>query len=73
MPTIPGIQRVSPAGEVELLTDGDGPFRAPNDLFVTVDGTIWFTDPPQFPPPAEPVGRVWRWAPGDRPRASQAA
>lgn len=66
-PTTPGIQRVGPGGDVRLLTDADGPFRAPNDLCATADGTIWFTDPPQFPPPAEPVGRVWRWAPGGRP------
>jgi len=66
-PTAPGIQRVDPDGTVELLTGHDGPFRAPNDLFVSPDGTIWFTDPPQFPPPAEPAGRVWRWAPGERP------
>ena len=66
-PTTPGIQRVRPDGGVELLTEGDGPFRAPNDLCVTADGTVWFTDPPQFPTPPEPVGRVWRWAPGGRP------
>ena len=66
-PTTPGIQRVGPAGDVRLLTETDGPFRAPNDLCATADGTIWFTDPPQFPPPAEPVGRVWKWVPGGRP------
>lgn len=56
-PTTPGIQRVAPDGTVSLRTGDDGPFRAPNDLFVTVDGTIWFTDPPRYPPPPEPVGR----------------
>jgi gluconolactonase len=66
-PTTPGIQRVGPGGEVSLLTEGDGPFRAPNDLCAAPDGTIWFTDPPQFPPPAEPAGRVWKWAPNGRP------
>ncbi len=66
-PTTPGIQRVGPDGEVRLLTEGDGPFRAPNDLCVAADGAVWFTDPPQFPPPAEPVGRVWRWETGGRP------
>ena len=67
-PTTAGIQRVGPDGDVRLLTEGEGPFRAPNDLCAVADGTIWFTDPPQFPPPAEPVGRVWKWAPGGRPQ-----
>jgi gluconolactonase len=67
-PTTPGIQRVTPEGTVQpLTTPGDGPFRAPNDLCATPDGTVWFTDPPQFPPPPEPVGRIWRWRPGGRP------
>ncbi len=67
-PTTPGIQRVDPDGTVRPLTGpGDGPFRAPNDLCTAGDGTIWFTDPPQFPRPPEPVGRVWRWPPGGRP------
>jgi gluconolactonase len=66
-PTTPGIQHVAASGEVRLLTEGEGPFRAPNDLCVTAGGTIWFTDPPQFPPPAEAVGRVWRWEPGSHP------
>jgi gluconolactonase len=66
-PTTPGLQHVGPAGEVILLTEGDGPFRAPNDLCAGPEGTIWFTDPPQFPRPAEPIGRVWRWVPGHRP------
>jgi gluconolactonase len=67
MPTTPGLQRVAPDGVVTRLTDDDGPFHAPNDLFVTADGTMWFTDPPRFPPPAEPSGRVWRWRPDGRP------
>jgi gluconolactonase len=66
-PTTPGIQRVRPDGQVSLLTGDDGPFRAPNDLCVAADGTIFFTDPPQFPPPDEPSGRVWRWPAGGRP------
>jgi gluconolactonase len=66
-PTTPGIQQVGPDGRVSLLTEGDGPFRAPNDLCVTADGTIFFTDPPQFPPPADPSGRVWMWPAGGRP------
>jgi gluconolactonase len=67
-PTTPGIQRVDPDGSVrQLTTPDDGPFRAPNDLCVTEDQTIWFTDPPPFPPPGHPVGRVWRWPAGGRP------
>jgi gluconolactonase len=66
-PTTPGIQRTTADGAVTLLTVDDGPFRAPNDLCVAPDGALWFTDPPQFPPPPEPVGRIWRWAAGERP------
>ena len=67
-PATPGLQRIHPDGTVQALTaPDDGPFRAPNDLCATGDGTLWFTDPPQFPPPPEPVGRVWRWTPGERP------
>ena len=36
---------------------------APNDLVVAADGTVWFTDPPHFPPPDEPVGRVHTMVP----------
>jgi gluconolactonase len=68
-PTTPGIQRVDPDGSVRQLTGPeDGPFRAPNDLCVTEDQTIWFTDPPSYPPPDVPVGRVWRWPAGGRPQ-----
>jgi sugar lactone lactonase YvrE len=66
-PTTPGIQRIGPDGSVRLLTGDDGPFRAPNDLVAEPDGTVLFTDPPQFPAPPEPSGRVWRWRPGGRP------
>jgi gluconolactonase len=55
-PTRPGLQYVSRDGTVTSVTDGD--FLAPNDLVVAADDTVWFTDPPHFPPPAEPVGRV---------------
>jgi gluconolactonase len=63
-PTTAGLQRVYPDGRVELLTGDDGPFRAPNDLCLGPDGAVWFTDPPAFPHPPEPVGRVWRWSAG---------
>jgi len=52
----PGIQRVRPDGSVTYVLD-EG-FRAPNDLVTTSDGTLYFTDPPTFPPPPDPVGRV---------------
>lgn len=52
----PGLQRVRPSGTVEYLA-ADG-FRAPNDLAVAGDGTVYFTDPGRFPPPDPPVGRV---------------
>ena len=55
-PATPGLQRVRPDGSVRYLVDSG--FRAPNDLVTAADGTLYFTDPPPFPPPAEPVGRV---------------
>ena len=55
-PIEPGLQRVAPDGTVSYVAvDG---FRAPNDLVVSIDGTVWFTDPPRYPPPPVPVGRV---------------
>jgi gluconolactonase len=64
-PVRPGIQRVSAAGEVSYLAprpDGEE-LLAPNDLVCAADGTLWFTDPPAYPPPDEPVGRVHAMAP----------
>lgn len=60
-PVTPGIQRVDPQGAVTYLLDTG--FLAPNDLVVAADGTLWFTDPPHYPPPPEPVGRVHTMAP----------
>jgi gluconolactonase len=60
-PATPGIQRVDAAGAVTYVADAatdDGAFLAPNDLVVAADGTLWFTDPPSYPPPDEPRGRV---------------
>jgi gluconolactonase len=65
-PTTPCIQRVDAAGNVSTVVDraADGTaFLAPNDLVVSSDGTLWFTDPPHHPPPEEPVGRVHALAP----------
>ncbi len=46
VPAAPGLQRVTPDGEVVYLADQG--FSAPNDLIVAPDGTIYFTDPPQL-------------------------
>jgi len=65
-PVTPGIQRVAPDGAVDYVSAAstdDGPFLAPNDLVVAPDGTLWFTDPPHHPPPAESVGRVHAMTP----------
>jgi len=60
-PITPGIQRVASDGTVTYLADKG--FLAPNDLVVAADGMLWFTDPPHYPPPAEPAGRVHVMAP----------
>lgn len=60
-PIAPGLQHVATDGTVGYLLD-DG-FLAPNDLTTTPDGTLYFTDPPHHPPPAEPAGRVHALAP----------
>ena len=60
-PAMPGLQRVDAGGAVSYLLDGDsidGGFLAPNDLVATAAGTLYFTDPPEHPPPPEPTGRV---------------
>jgi gluconolactonase len=48
-PVRPGLQRVTPDGTVHYLAD-DG-FLAPNDLTVTADGTVYFTNPRLWPVP----------------------
>jgi len=55
-PTTPGLQLATVDGAVRYLADRD--LQAPNDLVVTRDGTVYFTDPPHFPLPPEPSGRV---------------
>src|SRR5436190_1503780 len=42
-PTQSGLQRVTPDGTVTYLTPDT--LRAPNDLVVAPDGTVFFTDP----------------------------
>jgi gluconolactonase len=57
-PTTPGLQRARPDGTVEYLADRG--FHGPNDLAVTENGDVYFTDPGHYPPPAdELVGRVY--------------
>lgn len=64
-PVTPGIQRVDAAGAVTYVVDAvdDVPFLAPNDLVVGADGTLWFTDPPHYPPSADAAGRVHAMTP----------
>lgn len=56
-PVTPGIQLVSPDGTRVEYVVADG-FRAPNDLAVAADGTVYFTDPGPYPPPEPDTGRV---------------
>ena len=60
----PSLQVVSPLGEVVVLARGG--LSAPNDLVVTADGTVLFTDSPVFTDPSRypydlvrREGRVW--------------
>ncbi len=60
-PVTPGIQRVSPTGEVSYLIDQD--MRGPNDLVVAADGTLYFTDPGKPDESDVPIGRVFALTP----------
>lgn len=51
-----GLQYVGPGGAVSYLTDGVT--QSPNDLCVGSDGTVYFTDPAGYPPPAGRAGRI---------------
>jgi gluconolactonase len=55
-PAAPGLQRASPDGTIEYLASAG--LQAPNDLVVTPDGRVLFTDPPHYPPTADGLGRV---------------
>jgi gluconolactonase len=60
-PVTPGLQYVAADGAVTYLatTVDDGTaMNAPNDLVVTPDGTVYFTDPGHHPPPDPPIGRI---------------
>jgi gluconolactonase len=67
------ITRFDPAsGSVETLVDSyDGkPLNSPNDVVVTRDGAVWFTDPSYghlqgFRPPPELPDAVYRYADGE--------
>jgi gluconolactonase len=55
-PATSGLQLATIDGAVRYLADQS--LQAPNDLVVASDGTVYFTDPPHFPLPPEPSGRV---------------
>jgi gluconolactonase len=59
-PVTPGLQLVAADRTVHYLAQDD--FQAPNDLAVTDDGRVLFTDPPRYPPPDGARGRVWELA-----------
>ena len=61
-PGPPGLQRVTPDGEVTVLAS-EG-LQAPNDLIVAQDGTIYFTDPPPHGGTQGGSGNFWSYAPG---------
>lgn len=65
-PVPPGIQRVTPDGEVSDLCAGD--VLASNDLIVDRDGTIYFTGPERPSATADRRGRVMALEPGSRLR-----
>jgi gluconolactonase len=52
----PGLQLVTAGGTVTYLADQG--FRGPNDLAITPEGTVYFTDPGHFPPSEDAHGRV---------------
>jgi gluconolactonase len=58
----PGLQRVKPDGSVVRLVSD---MQAPNDLVVTPDGLVYFTDPAHgMPDPSQPPrGRLMSYAP----------
>lgn len=68
-PAQPGLQRVAPDGSVSSLTPDV--CRAPNDLAVAADGTVYFTDPPPWPLPEAALGRIWRTTQAVASRSSQ--
>jgi gluconolactonase len=59
VPAVPGLQLAAPDGTVSYLADSG--LRGPNDLAVTPDGTVFFTDPGHFPPSEDGLGRVMKY------------
>ena len=63
VPRTPSLQQVGADGTVSFVAtevvDGSS-LRAPNDLVVTADGVVWFTDPGHHPLPPDPRGRILR-------------
>jgi len=56
----PCLQRVLPDGSFYSVC-GEGLVRCPNDLVVTADGSVLFTDPPGLPPPPGAAARLLRY------------
>jgi len=56
VPATPGLQLAAPDGRVTYLAETG--FRGPNDLAITSDGAVYFTDPGHFPPHEDGTGRV---------------
>lgn len=54
-PVPPSLQRVSPSGEVSTFATD---VQSPNDLVVAADGSLWFTDPPHYPPQPGQEGTI---------------
>jgi sugar lactone lactonase YvrE len=60
-PVAPGLQYAAADGTVTYLAthvDDGTPLHGPNDLVVTADGIVYFTDPGHYPLPDPPIGRV---------------
>ena len=56
VPAVPGLQLAAPDGTVTYLADSG--FHGPNDLAISLDGEIYFTDPGHYPPVEDGRGRV---------------
>jgi gluconolactonase len=56
-PAVPGLQLAAPDGTVTYLSDKD--YLGPNDLAVTPEGAIYFTDPGHYPPHEDDQGRIF--------------
>jgi gluconolactonase len=56
VPATPGLQLAAPDGSVTYLSDTG--YLGPNDLAITADGAVYFTDPGHYPPADTGQGRV---------------